>query len=234
MSKAEERVALVCGASSGIGEAIATRLAADGYRVMAMARRREKVESLAEALGANAAAFTGDVTVWPDTQRAVASTVETFGRLDVLVANAGMNAGPGSFLGGGDPQDWAAMVQTNLVGTGYCVRAALPALLRTRGQILIVGSVLGRYTLPGSMYSASKAGVAGLAEAVRAELVGHDVCVTHLAPGPVATAFGDGRGSERNASLTAGDIADAAAFALSRPAGVDINEILLRPHGARP
>lgn len=230
----EERVALVCGASSGIGQVIATRLAADGYRVVVMARRREKVESLAKALGANAAACAGDVTVWADAQRAVATTVETFGRLDVLVANAGVNTGPGSFSGAEDPQGWKAMVQTNLLGTAYCVRAAIPALLRARGQILIVGSVLGRYALPGSMYSASKAGVAGLAEAVRAELVGHDVCVTLLAPGPVATAFGDGRGTQQAASLSPGDIADAATFALSRPPGVDVNEILLRPHGARP
>jgi len=228
-------VTLITGATSGIGSAIARSLVKDGYRVVLGGRSKDAGRALAAELGDRlAVAVRCDVTEWPDVQRLIAAALERFGRLDVVVANAGVTQGPRSFLGEEDPEGWDATVRTNLLGTALTARAVLPALVASSGRLVIVGSVLGRYTMSGSLYAATKAGVAGLAEAIRLELVGTGVSVNLVAPGPVDTAFAGARPGAGGAALTTGDVVRAVRFVIEQPAGVDVNEILIRPHGATP
>ncbi len=234
------KAALVTGATSGIGSAIARTLARSGFNIVAAGRSADAAADLVDELGSDRAlAVTGDVTVWPDVQRLVAESVERFGQLDVVVANAGVTKGPRSFLGDEDPADWETMIQTNMLGTAFTIRAALPELIKTRGRLVVLGSVLGRYTMTGSLYAATKSAVCGMAEAARKELVGTGVAVVLIEPGPVDTGFSVvsiplDRGQRRVPMLHAEDVARTVQFAIQQPAGVDINEILLRPHGAQP
>lgn len=158
-----------------------------------------------------------------------------FGGLSAAFVNAGVTAGPGSYLPGpaAPVEGWREMVLTNVLGTALAVRAVLPALVARRGRLVLTGSVLGRHALPGSLYSATKFAVAGIAETVRLELVGTGVGVTLVEPGPVATPFAGG-GDPTGPALGADDVARAVCFALAQPDGVEVNELLLRPHGATP
>ncbi len=234
------KTVLVTGATSGIGSAVARTLAQSGFNIVAAGRSADAARALVDELGSDRAlAVTGDVTAWPDVRRLVAASVERFGQLDVVVANAGVTKGPRSFLGDEDPGDWETMIQTNVLGTAFTIRAALPELIKTRGRLVILGSVLGRYTMTGSLYAATKSAVCGMAEAARKELIGTGVAVVLIEPGPVDTGFSGvsiplERGQQRVPTLRAEDVARTVQFAIQQPAGVDINEILLRPHGAQP
>ncbi len=231
----ETPVAVITGATSGIGSQIARMLVDHGYAVAIAGRSEDAGRALADSLGEDRAmAVRCDVTDWPDVQGLAAATLERFGRIDVVVANAGVTQGPRSFLGDEDPDGWDATVRTNLLGTALTSRAVLPALIASRGRLLITGSVLGRYTMPGSLYAATKAGVAGLAEAIRLELIGTGVSVSLIAPGPVDTEFAGSRPGTGHAALAPDDVVRAVRFAIDQPAGVDVNEILIRPHGATP
>ena len=228
-------VTLITGATSGIGSAIARTLVDGGHRVVLGGRSEDAGQVLAAQLGDHRAiAVRSDVTEWADVQRLTAAALERFGRLDVVVANAGVTQGPRRFLGDEDPEGWDATVRTNLLGTALTARAALPALVASRGRLIIIGSVLGRYTMSGSLYAATKAGVAGLAEAIRLELVDTGVSVNLVAPGPVDTAFAGAGPGTGGPTLTTEDVARAVWFVVDQPAGVDVNEILIRPHGATP
>lgn len=222
----EDRVIAITGASSGIGAATARRLAAEGWRVVLAARSQEKIEALAEELGGSQRALPVrcDVTEFDQQEALVATARERFGRLDAAFANAGFGAKRG-FLEG-DPQQWRAMVLTNVLGAAYTIRATLPALKEARGHLLITSSVAGRRALPGSLYSATKHAATAIGEAARQELNGSGVRVTVIEPGAVDTPFFDQRGEGR---LDPDDIARAIAWALSQPASVDVNEILVRP-----
>jgi NADP-dependent 3-hydroxy acid dehydrogenase YdfG len=220
-------VLLVTGASSGIGEACARAAAAAGYRVALLARRRERLERVAADLGGpeRALAVECDVTEWEQQERAVASVLERFGRLDAAFANAGFGAKRG-FLNE-SPEHWRAMVLTNVYGAALTIRACVPALRESRGHLLLTGSVAGRKVGPGSLYACTKWAVTAMSEAARTDLNGTGVRVTLLAPGTVETAFYDDPvGGEQ---LTVDDVAEAFAFALTRPPHVDVNEILMRP-----
>jgi NADP-dependent 3-hydroxy acid dehydrogenase YdfG len=219
-------VFLITGASSGIGAATARQAAAAGYRLVLAARSADRLAELAAELGGEerAIAVTCDVTEWGQQEALVERALHSFGRLDVAFANAGFGAARG-FLKE-SPEQWRSMVLTNVYGAALTIRATMPALKESRGHLLLTGSVAGRRALPGSLYSATKWAVTGMGESARQELNGTGVRVTVIEPGMVDTPFFDNPVSN---ALTADDVARAVMFAVSQPAHVDINEILVRP-----
>jgi NADP-dependent 3-hydroxy acid dehydrogenase YdfG len=219
-------VFLITGASSGIGAATARHAAQAGYRLVLAARSADPLKVLASELGGpeRALAIVCDVTEWEAQQAVVAETLGRFGRLDVAFANAGFGAKRG-FLQE-SPEHWRAMVLTNVYGAALTIRATLPALKEAKGHLLLTGSVAGRRALPGSLYSATKWAVTGMGESARQELNGTGVRVTVIEPGMVATPFFDNPVPD---ALEADDVARAVMFAVSQPAHVDVNEILVRP-----
>jgi NADP-dependent 3-hydroxy acid dehydrogenase YdfG len=223
---AGDPVFLITGASSGIGAATAHAAADAGYRVVLAARSTERLQALADKLGGDerAIAVTCDVTEWADQEAMVATTLERFGRLDVAFANAGFGAARG-FLKE-SPEQWRAMVLTNVLGAAYTIRATIPALTDAKGHLLLTSSVAGRRALPGSLYSSTKHAVTAMAESARQELNDTGVRVTCIEPGMVDTPFFDNPVSN---ALEPEDIARAVMFAVQQPPHVDVNEILIRP-----
>jgi NADP-dependent 3-hydroxy acid dehydrogenase YdfG len=219
-------VFLITGASSGIGAATAVQAAADGYRLVLAARSVDKLEALAEKLGGpeRAIAVPCDVTEWEDQQAMVARALEAFGRLDVAFANAGFGAPRG--FEESTVEHWRAMVLTNVYGAALTIRATIGPLRESRGHLLLTSSVAGRRALPGSLYSATKHAVTAMGEAARQELDGSGVRVTLIEPGMVDTPFFD---NPVAGALEPEDVARSVLFAVSQPAHVDVNEILVRP-----
>jgi NADP-dependent 3-hydroxy acid dehydrogenase YdfG len=221
-----EKVFLITGASSGIGEATARCALEAGYRVVLGARSIDKLEALAAELGGpdRALAVKCDVTEWSEQEGMVETAINRFGRLDVVLANAGFGAKRG-FLEE-SPEFWKSMVLTNVYGAALTIRATLPALKESSGHLLLTGSVAGRRALPGSLYSATKWAVTAMGEAARLELNGTGVRVTLVEPGSVDTPFFD---SPPDGALEPGDIARAILYVVSQPPHVDVNQILIRP-----
>jgi NADP-dependent 3-hydroxy acid dehydrogenase YdfG len=221
---------LITGASTGIGAATAQQAVDAGWNVVLSARSEDKLRALAEELGSDRAhVVRSDVTEWDDQQRLVSEALERFGAIDAAFANAGSGAKRG-FLEE-DPDFWRSMVLTNVLGPALTIRAVLPHFLeRDAGHFLITSSVAGRRALPGSLYSATKHAATAMGEGLRQELrqmhENFSIRVTTIEPGVVDTPFFEDR-PER--ALEAGDIARAVMFALSQPAGVDVNEMLIRP-----
>jgi NADP-dependent 3-hydroxy acid dehydrogenase YdfG len=220
-------VFLITGASSGIGAATARQAAEAGYRLVLAARSEEKLTTLAEELGGaeRAVAVRCDVTEWADQQALVRQALDAFGRVDVAFANAGFG-GPRGFEKG-DPQEWKAMVLTNVYGAALTVRATMAPLRESRGHLLLTGSVAGRRALQGSLYSATKWAVTAMGEAARLDFDGTGVRVTLIEPGMVDTPFFDN--PPKMDALRPEDVARAVMFAVSQPPSVDVNEILVRP-----
>lgn len=220
-------VLLITGASSGIGAATARHAVARGYRVALAARSVHKLEALVEELGGTdkALAISCDVTDKASQQQMVADALAHFGQVNAVFANAGIGGTPGGFCAA-NSDVWKDMVLTNVYGVGLTIQACAEALKASRGHLLITGSAAGRTTIPGSMYSATKWAVSAIGHGVREELRGTGVRVTLIEPGMVDTPFFD---DPPEHALTDGDIAEAVLFSLSRPASVDINEILVRP-----
>ncbi len=231
------RLAVVTGASSGIGAATARALAADGFEVVCAARRTERIEALAEEIGGRAVAC--DVT---DDDAVAALATAVGGRLDVLVNNAG-----GAFDSAGvaeaDLADWRAMFEVNVLGTVRVIQALLPAL-RASGNGLVVnmGSTAGRIAYEnGGGYTAAKHGTKVITETLRLELLDEPVRFCEIAPGMVATEeFGlvrfGGDQDKRDATyagvaepLVAEDVAEAVRWVASLPHHVSIDELVLRP-----
>lgn len=224
-------VLLITGASSGIGAATA-RAAAPTHRLVLAARRENELAALAEELGGpeRAMAVPCDVTEWDQVQALAAAALDAFGRIDAVFANAGFGATRG-FLEE-SVEHWKSMVLTNVYGAALTIRATLPHLLeRGDGHFLITSSVAGRRALPGSLYSATKHAATAMGESLRQELRQmHDnttIKVTLIEPGMVDTDFFENRPGEL--ALSDDDIARTVMFALEQPAGVDVNEILIRP-----
>lgn len=224
-------VLLITGASSGIGAATA-RAAASEYRLVLAARRLEPLQELVAELGGEerALAVRCDVTEWDQVEAMAAATLERFGRIDAVFANAGFGATRG-FLEE-SVEHWRSMVLTNVYGVALTIRATLPHLLeRGDGHFLVTSSVAGRRALPGSLYSATKWAATAIGEALRAELrqmhENHAIRVTLIEPGMVDTPFFDNRPGEW--ALRDDDIAKAVIYALEQRDGVDVNEILIRP-----
>jgi len=220
-------VLLITGASSGIGAVTARHAAEAGWRLVLAARSEDKLDALADELGGEqrATAVRCDVTDWDDQQAAVASALERFGRLDASLANAGFGAARG-FLAE-SVEHWRAMIDTNVYGCALSIRAALGHFRAAdAGHMLLMGSVAGRRALPGSLYSATKWAVTAMGESLRAEVAETPIKVTLIEPGMVDTPFFDDRPT---GALEADDIARAVMYALSQPAHVDVNEVLVRP-----
>jgi len=221
-----DRVFLITGASTGIGAATARLAAASGYRVALAARSADRLRALAEDLGGGerALAIVCDVTDSAAQEQMVAETLRAFGRLDVAFANAGFGGARG-FLAD-TPDQWREMILTNVLGPALTLRATIPALIESRGHVLLTSSVAGRRALPGSLYSVTKHAVTAMGEAARQDLHGSGVRVTLIEPGMVDTPFFDDR---PESALHADDVARAVLYAVSQPAHVDVNEILIRP-----
>lgn len=234
------RVAVITGASSGIGEATARALTADGYRVALLARRLNRIQTLADELGDGAIAIKADVTD-RDSMLAASQRVQAeLGRVDVLVNNAGvMLLGPFSAELSGD---YRRMIETNLLGAITTTEVFLDQLIAHGGGDLInLSSVAGRTARPGNaVYAATKWGVNGWSESLRQQLQ-PNVRVIVIEPGAVATELTDHithretkAAAERmyeQTSIAPQDIAEIIAFAVSRPRTVSLNEILVRPTG---
>jgi NADP-dependent 3-hydroxy acid dehydrogenase YdfG len=237
------KVALVTGASSGIGEATAIALAAEGAKVAIAARRKDRLEALEGKLaseGSTVTTLTLDVTDEQACRDAVAATRERLGGLDILINNAGlMLLGP---ILGADTEDWRMMIHTNVLGLMYLTHAALPHLVEQgSGDIVNISSVAGRVARSGSgVYNASKWGVNAFTESLRQEVTGRGVRVSVVEPGVVDTELGDHithAESKRSVKewkssmrvLNADDIARAVVYIVSQPDHVAINEILVRP-----
>lgn len=235
------RIAVVTGASSGIGAATARQLAAAGYRVVLTARRKDRIETLAAELvdaGHEAVAYTLDVT----DRAAVDEFATAFKTIGVLVNNAGgaLGADP---VATGDPAEWRQMFETNVLGTLNITQALLPALTASGdGTVVVVSSTAGHGTYEGGAgYVAAKHGAHVLAETLRLEIVGTPVRVIEIAPGMVKTdefATTRFRGDEEKAArvyagvehpLTADDVADTITWAVTRPSHVNVDLLLLRP-----
>jgi NADP-dependent 3-hydroxy acid dehydrogenase YdfG len=220
-------VLAITGASSGIGAATARKAVAAGWQVVLGARSEDKLAALADELGgeANALAFRCDVTDWDDQREFVSSALDGFGQVDAMFANAGFGAKRG-FLEE-TPEFWKSMIDTNVYGCALTIRAALPHFReRGEGHFVLTSSVAGRVNLPGSLYSASKHAVTAMGRSLRAEVENTGIRVTLIEPGMVDTPFFDDAPS---GALEPDDIADSVMFALSQPARVEINEILIRP-----
>jgi NADP-dependent 3-hydroxy acid dehydrogenase YdfG len=225
MADDDSRVFLITGASTGIGAATARHAADAGYRVVLAARSKDKLDALAGELGDDRAlAVECDVTDWDQQQALARSAVDRFGRIDVVFANAGFGGARG-FLKD-SPEHWRDMVLTNVLGVAYTIRATMPELRERAGHMVITSSVAGRRPLQGSLYSASKHAVTAMGEALRQDVNGSGMRVTLIEPGMVDTPFFDNPVQD---ALQPEDVARTVMFAVSQPAHVDVNEILLRP-----
>jgi 3-hydroxy acid dehydrogenase/malonic semialdehyde reductase len=235
-------IVLVTGATAGFGEAVARRFAKDGAKIVAAGRRGERLNKLAQELGADKVhPLVLDVRDRAAVERAVSGLPAAYAEIDVLVNNAGLAQGlePAQRA---DLDDWDRMVDTNVKGLMYMTRNVLPGMVaRGRGHVINISSIAGSWPYPGgNVYGASKAFVQQFSRNLRAELLGTPVRVTDIAPGMVAgTEFSQVRfhgdevraqkGYEGAAPLNADDIADAVHWAASRPARVNINAIEIMP-----
>ncbi|HET7229589.1 MAG TPA: SDR family oxidoreductase [Longimicrobium sp.] len=236
------KVAVITGASSGLGEATARLLSAQGASVVLGARRADRINALARELtagGGKALAIETDVTDREQVRRLVDAAVEAYGRIDVIINNAGLM--PQSLLERLKVDEWDRMIDVNIKGVLYGIAAALPHMQRQKsGQIINVSSVAGHKVGPGSaVYSATKHAVRALSEGLRQEVKPHNIRTTVISPGAVATELpntvSDPAVAERinkmydEIAIPADSFARAVAFAMSQPDDVDINEILFRP-----
>jgi NADP-dependent 3-hydroxy acid dehydrogenase YdfG len=239
-------VALVTGASSGIGEATALVLAEEGATVSLVARRRDRLEALAGRIGGDKAlVIEADVTDQAQAEQAVATTVAERGRLDILINNAGvMLLGP---IVGAPIEEWQRMVDLNLLGLLYCTHAALPHLLaaaeeepRSVADIVNVSSTAGRQArLNSGVYNATKFGVGAFAESLRQEVTARHVRVGLVEPGATSTELASHNRPEiiEGMAATFGtiermaseDIAEAIRYMVTQPRHVAVNEVLIRP-----
>ena len=234
-------VILVTGASSGIGAATAKLFAAEGYRVVLAARRQEQLEALAaeiKATGNETLVVPTDITRLDQIQNLVAQTLDYFGQIDVLLNNAGL--GRLTWLEKMDPQnDIEFQIQVNLIGLIQMAQAVLPHMIaRQQGHIVNMGSIAGLIATPTySVYAATKYGLRGFTEALRREISIHNIEVTGIYPGGVATRFGEKAGIQRKTKistpkllkLTAEDVAKSVLRVVQKPRRAVIIPGLMRP-----
>jgi NADP-dependent 3-hydroxy acid dehydrogenase YdfG len=238
------RVAIVTGASAGIGAAIAKTLAHAGARVVLAARRLDRIEAIAEALeesGCEALAVRSDVTSMEDMKALADATLARFGGIDILVNNAGVM--PVSPLADCQVDEWKLMVDVNVNGVLNGIAAVLPTMIEQRaGHIVNIGSVAGRRPFPGgTVYSATKFAVRGLSWGLHLELgAEYGIRVTEIQPGIVSTELFDSdahqsfrEGLEKawkgKRTLQPEDVAQSVLYALSAPEHVSVSEVLVRP-----
>ena len=243
MAKLEGKVAVVTGASSGIGEATVRSLAAEGAAVVAGARRKERLDGLVDEItrdGGRAVAVECDVTDEEQAHALVRRAVEEFGRIDILVNNAGVMLL--SAVGKGLSDQWRQMFEVNVMGLLYATDAAIAAMKEQgSGHLVNISSVAGRKVTRDSsgVYAGTKFAVNAISEGLRQELLQDNIRVTIVEPGAVATELPDHITDEdareglsgllKIERLQAEDIADAIAYAVTQPDRVSVNEILIRP-----
>ncbi|EKN4803023.1 SDR family oxidoreductase [Klebsiella oxytoca] len=243
MNSITEKVVIITGASSGLGEATARLLAARGAKVVVAARRVDKLEKLASDIkkaGGEALAVAADVAKRDDMENLIRVTEETFGRVDVLVNNAGIM--PMAAMSKLKVEEWDLMIDVNVKGVLYGIAAVLPGMLNNKsGHIINLSSVAGLRVSAGvgTVYSATKFAVKAISEGLRAEVGPSGIRVTTLYPGAVASELVNGSSDAEassamksfyeNYEISADSVARAIAFAVEQPDDVSINEITLRP-----
>lgn len=241
MNNSANKVVVITGASSGIGEAIALHLANNAYSLVLVARRQEKINALVDRIiqqGGKAIAVKADVTRQDEVHRAIDAAIAAYQRVDVLINNAGFMAiAPLSEL---KTDEWDKMIDTNLKGVLYGVAAALPVFQRQgSGHFINVASVAGIKVLApgGVVYSATKFAVRALSEGLRQE-AGKTIRTTLISPGAVESELQFGSSDEESKkflhefykqAISADAIARSVLFAIEQPGDVDINEIVVRP-----
>ncbi len=236
----ENKVVVITGASSGLGEATARLLKQQGAKVVLGARRIDRLEALAGELDLpNGAVMRTDVADRAQVQALVDQAVALYGRIDVILNNAGLM--PQSLFERLKVEDWDRMVDVNIKGVLYGIAAVLPYMTAQKsGHIINVSSVAGHKVGPGSgVYAATKHAVRALTEGLRQEMVAHNVRTTIISPGAVLTELADSitdpvvaqrvRGLYEQVGIPADSFARCVVLAMSQPDDVDINEILFRP-----
>jgi 3-hydroxy acid dehydrogenase / malonic semialdehyde reductase len=242
MQSLKDKTVLITGASSGIGAACARAFAREGSHLILTARRKSRIDDLAQRLSAECGvrAYTSqfDVQVRTAVDSFVASLPASFRAIDILINNAGLSRGLDK-LYEGSIQDWEEMIDTNIKGLLYMTRAIVPGMVqRKSGQIINLGSIAGHQVYPnGNVYCATKFAVRALTEGLKMDLLGTGVKVCAISPGLVETEFSLVRfhGNAQRASQTyahthalqAEDIAETAIFCATRPPHVDISEVIM-------
>ena len=233
-----DRVAVVTGASSGIGEATARSLVGAGFRVVLGARRQDRLMAVVEELGGRGLPL--DVRDRASIQAFVDAVAAEYGQVEIPVNNAGLAAGLAPLADGSD-DDWVQMMETNVLGLLRMTKAMLPLLRRApRAHIVNLGSVAGFEVYPGGVgYTASKHAVRAITRTLRLELMGEPIRVTEIEPGMVETEFSLVRfkGDRARAAavyqgmqpLTGADVADCIVWVVTRPPNVNVDELVLRP-----
>ena len=233
-----DKVAVVTGASSGIGEATARLLAKEGCNIVLAARREDRLIALAAELGEGTVVAPTDVSDPAACAALVARTLERFGSLDILINNAGL--GLYGSIAEGDPEDWRKMFDVNVLGVLYTTRAAVRQMLRQgAGDVLFVSSLAGRRVprADGTVYAATKHAVNAIAEGLRMDVHEKGIRVLNVEPGLVRTEFPESShpsaqeyyAEKEYTPLEAEDVARAVVYALVQPPRVSVNEILVRP-----
>ena len=244
MFSMKDKIVFITGASAGIGEACARAFAAQGAKLLLAARRTERLEKIGRELeeehGTPFHAFSLDVRNQPAVEAAISVLPEAWKAIDVLVNNAGLSRGLDK-LYEGNLQDWEEMIDTNVKGLLYVCRAVIPGMVtRGRGHIINIGSIAGHEVYPnGNVYCATKFAVKALSKGLRMDLSGTPLRVTSLDPGAVETEFslvrfhGDADRAKKVykgfTPLSGDDIADAAVYCATRPAHVNVSEMIVMP-----
>lgn len=238
-----KKIALITGATSGIGEAVATKLVENDFNVIITGRRKDRLTTLKEKLekhGADVLALCFDVRNESEVNSSLGNLPEEWKNIDVLVNNAGLAAGLGA-VQEGDTDDWNRMIDTNIKGLLYVTRCVSPGMIaRKKGHIVNLGSIAGKEVYPnGNVYCATKHAVDALTKGMRIDMLPHNIKVTQICPGAVKTEFsivrfhGDTARAEKVYDgfdcLFANDIADCILFAVTRPAHVNINDMIVMP-----
>ncbi len=241
MNNIANKVVVITGASSGLGEATALHLAKQGATLVLSARRKDRLDQLVDTIvtnGGHAIAFKADVTVQTEVQALIDTAMNTYGRIDVLVNNAGlMSIAPMSLT---KTDEWDRMIDINIKGVLYGIAAALPVFQKQKsGHFINISSVAGIkvFSPGGTVYSGTKFAVKAISEGLRHE-VGGDIRTTTICPGAIDSELKFGSSDEQSAetvkefykmAIPAESVARAIAYAIEQPKDVDINEIVLRP-----
>jgi NADP-dependent 3-hydroxy acid dehydrogenase YdfG len=236
----KDKVVVITGASSGLGEAAARRLARDGAKLVLGARRLDRLQALAKELSLSGEAVVQtDVSKYDEVKRLVDHAVKAHGRLDVMINNAGLM--PQSLLQRLKIDEWDRMIDVNIKGVLYGIAAALPVMQAQKsGHIINVSSVAGHKVRPGgTIYSATKSAVRVISEGLRQEVKPYNIRTTIISPGAVESELPDSITDPdigaaiskfyKETAISADSFANMVVFAMSQPEDVDVNEILFRP-----
>jgi NADP-dependent 3-hydroxy acid dehydrogenase YdfG len=221
-----QKIVLITGASSGIGEATVRKIVEAGHKAVITARNEDKLNKLSHELGPEKVLpVRADLAVLEDVVNVVTKAKEKFGKIDVVFANAGTGVNsPG--IENGDPDEWKTMLDVNINALLYTAKASLPSLKDSKGHFIITSSIAGKITLKGSVYGASKWFAYGLGQNLAAEMADWGGRCTTICPGMVNTPFFDEAKPDK---LDPEDIADAVLYAITTPSRCSVKEITLMP-----